>query len=92
MIVIDEEKESLITAAYCREIARTNAAVETAKAYRNDVNCCQEYERAFVFFNTEDQPTDGGNSPVAILKSNGEAVQLSSCHASLGEFIRQWKC
>lgn len=92
MIIIDEEAEARINLAYCREIDRCNAAVAVAKANRADVNCCQEYENAFVFFNTADPDADGGIGPVAILKSTGEAVQFVSCHDSLGEFIREWSC
>ena len=52
-------------------------AVTKAKEIREDINRCFEYENGYVFSNTDDDNSIGGNhAPVVIIKDSGKAINM----------------
>lgn len=52
-------------------------ALERARAHKNDINECTEFENGWVFSNTADADyIGGGHTPVVILKAGGRAVTM----------------
>ena len=48
-----------------------------AENYLSDINYCEEYENAFVFFNAgSGEDVSGADAPIAVLKNSGETMSL----------------
>ena len=64
-------------------------AKKKAKKLRKDVDFCQEYEDAYIF-SKKDDVSFGGQSPVVILKENGEAISMVAyCNMPDAEFVQE---
>lgn len=65
-------------------------ALEKAKAVKSKIDGYCEFEGAYAFA-SDDTPRDGGNGPVLILKSTGEALNFVSYAVKHGnELIREF--
>ena len=50
-------------------------AMSIAKELKENINYCMEYSDAFVFSNKYSEEI-GGDSPIVILKENGDAINM----------------
>ena len=68
-------------------------AYEAAAALRTDINYGTEFEKGWLFGNTDDENWDGGagHTPVIILKENGKAVNAPTFYMQIGsgDIIRE---
>ena len=62
-----------------------------AENYLTEINYCEEYENAYVFYNRRSgESIDGADAPVAVLKKTGETMELEEYFEKHGrERIRE---
>ena len=65
-------------------------ALKKAQKLNKSVNYCMEYTDAFVFSDKNDDDI-GGNGPVVIMKSNGDAVNMAYyVNTSEGDYVKAY--
>lgn len=53
-------------------------ALAVAKKAKADINHCVEYSNAYMFSHDTGEDSDGGDSPVVVLKENGDTMSMST--------------
>ena len=67
-------------------------AKRIADRYLNGINHCVEYKNAFVFYNSQSR-SSFGDSPVAVLKKTGEAMNFDEYLKEYGRItLREFDC
>lgn len=67
-------------------------ALKVARSLKRNIDRCRELSDAYIFFSTSDELTDGGDSPVVILKGSMQAVNMIAyAPKSTGTFIREFE-
>lgn len=62
-------------------------ALKIAKKYKSAINCCTEYNNAYMF--SFDANTDGGDAPIVVMKRSGAVRNMIEYAVESGnEFIR----